>query len=224
MRRGGNSGFTLVEIILALAIIGIALVAVFAGLTVFFKTVVVQRSTADVDQVARTFTEQLQVANYIVCAAPWSTTYGSGATPVTLPAGYSFASAPTINYWTGGGVAIAGASTTTTVPQQFSGSCAHTVAGGATVSGSTTVTSTTANAFSGTDIGANIRAAGIPAKTTIASVQSGTAVTLSQPASATASGLTLTVGDFGAQQISAQIRKDATGVTQQVTVVKRQAG
>lgn len=60
-------------------------------------------------------------------------------------------------------------------------------ANGSTTSGSPVVSSPTA-AFSGTDIGAGISGAGIPASTTIISVQSATQATMSANATATASG------------------------------------
>lgn len=57
----------------------------------------------------------------------------------------------------------------------------------------TTVTSVTA-AFTQADVGMPISGTGIPAATTIASVQSATSVTISAAATATATGLTLTIG------------------------------
>jgi hypothetical protein len=57
----------------------------------------------------------------------------------------------------------------------------------------TTVTSATAQ-FSKADIGAPISATGIPAATTIASVESATSITLSAAATATASSVSITIG------------------------------
>lgn len=67
---------------------------------------------------------------------------------------------------------------------------------GVTTNGSAVVTSATA-AFTQGDVGATISGAGIPASTTIASVQSANSITLSANATATATGVTLTIGATG---------------------------
>lgn len=67
------------------------------------------------------------------------------------------------------------------------------VTDGVTTNTSTAVTSATA-AFAAGDVGLPISGAGIPANTTIASVQSATAATLSAAATATATGVTFTIG------------------------------
>lgn len=67
------------------------------------------------------------------------------------------------------------------------------VTDGATTSGSPTLTSATA-AFGTSDIGAPISGAGIPANTTILSVNSATSITMSANASATGSAVTVTIG------------------------------
>ena len=67
------------------------------------------------------------------------------------------------------------------------------VTDGVTTSGSATVTSATA-AFIANDTGKVITGTGIPAATTILSVQSPTSITLSANASATGAGVTLTIG------------------------------
>lgn len=69
----------------------------------------------------------------------------------------------------------------------------RTVADGATTSGSATLTSATA-AFTPEDTGLPISGTGIPALTTILSVQSATSITLSANASATGTGVTVTIG------------------------------
>ena len=68
----------------------------------------------------------------------------------------------------------------------------RTVTDGATNT-NTTVTSVTA-AFTAEDVGKPISGTGIPAATTIASVQSATSVTISAAATGTATGVTLTIG------------------------------
>lgn len=68
-----------------------------------------------------------------------------------------------------------------------------TVADGVTTSGSATVTSATA-AFQAGDVGKTISGTGIPGATTILQVASATSITMSANATATASGVTLTIG------------------------------
>jgi hypothetical protein len=68
-----------------------------------------------------------------------------------------------------------------------------TVADGATTNGSPTVTSATA-AFTSADVGRTISGAGIPAGSTIIAVGSATSVTISQNATATATGVSITIG------------------------------
>lgn len=67
------------------------------------------------------------------------------------------------------------------------------VADGATTSGSAAITSATA-LFDADDVGKPISGTGIPASTTVLSVQSSTAATLSANASATGTGVTFTIG------------------------------
>lgn len=72
------------------------------------------------------------------------------------------------------------------------GPVTRTVTDGATTANSTAVTSATA-AFQQADIGDTISGGSIPAGTTIASVQSATAATLTQPATATATAVSFTI-------------------------------
>jgi hypothetical protein len=67
------------------------------------------------------------------------------------------------------------------------------VTDGVTTNASATVTSATA-VFTAYDVGKKISGAGIPALTTILSVQSATSITLSANATATATGVALTIG------------------------------
>lgn len=69
----------------------------------------------------------------------------------------------------------------------------RTVADGVTTSASAAITSVTA-AFAADDVGKPISGTGIPAATTILSVQSATAATLSANASASGTGVTFTIG------------------------------
>ena len=88
-------GFTLVEILVAVSILGIAVVGIFSALATFLQAGRIDRSVADLDQVVRTYSEGLNGATYASCASSYPT--------VTLPAGgaYTFVSSPTIKYWNG---------------------------------------------------------------------------------------------------------------------------
>jgi hypothetical protein len=71
----------------------------------------------------------------------------------------------------------------------------RTVTDGVTTASSTTVTSATA-AFTGTDVGRTISGGSIPAGATISTVVSATEITISAAATASATGVTLTLGDL----------------------------
>jgi hypothetical protein len=68
----------------------------------------------------------------------------------------------------------------------------RTLTDGVTANADATVTSSS-GAFTANDIGAKISGAGIPANTTIASINSGTSIEMSANATASASGVTLTI-------------------------------
>jgi len=88
-----SGGFTLVEILISVALLGIAVIGIFSSIATFLQIGGAARSIANVDQTARVYTEGLTAATYVNCA----TTYPS----VTLPSGYTFSSGPTIAYWNG---------------------------------------------------------------------------------------------------------------------------
>jgi prepilin-type N-terminal cleavage/methylation domain-containing protein len=91
--RFGESGFTLIELLATIAIMGLAIVGLLGALGTFLHAGTIQRSTANIDQVSRVYTEALVSAPYGSCATAYSS--------VTLPAGYSFAAGPTVRYWNG---------------------------------------------------------------------------------------------------------------------------
>jgi prepilin-type N-terminal cleavage/methylation domain-containing protein len=88
-----ENGFTLVEILVAVAIMGIAVVGILMALATMLNVSTVGRSLANVDQVTRKYSESITAASYASCASSYSS--------VTLPSGYSFSSGPTITYWNG---------------------------------------------------------------------------------------------------------------------------
>ncbi len=72
---------------------GVAISGIFSCLSTFLMLGSVQRSTANVDLVVRTYSERVVAASYVTCASSYAS--------VTLPSGYSFAAGPTIDYWKG---------------------------------------------------------------------------------------------------------------------------
>lgn len=71
---------------------------------------------------------------------------------------------------------------------------------GSVVSGSAVLTSPADAAFTAADVGKTVTATGVPSGTTVQSYQSATSVTMSANATATGSGLTVTLGDLTNQE------------------------
>lgn len=97
--RHDEAGFTLVEVLVALAIMSLAFVAIVGGLGVFFRATSTQRATADLDQRLRTYAESLPYSD--ACPADYS---------AAAPSGYSVA--------VGVEYLVAGSN-----PADFTGSC-----------------------------------------------------------------------------------------------------
>jgi prepilin-type N-terminal cleavage/methylation domain-containing protein len=92
-RESRAGGFTLVEVLVTVSIMGIAMSGIFQALSTFLNAGMVERSVANVDVAVRTYSERVIAAAYVNCASAYSV--------VTLPSGYSFSVAPTISYWNG---------------------------------------------------------------------------------------------------------------------------
>jgi len=90
-RESRAGGFTLVEILVTVSIMGIAMSGIFQALSTFLNAGMIERSVANVDVALRTYSERVIAAPYVNCASIYSV--------VTLPSGYSFSVAPTISYW-----------------------------------------------------------------------------------------------------------------------------
>ena len=91
--RREPAGFTLVETLVSVTLLGIAVVGIMYALSTFLAVSGVARSTANLDAAARKYTEGVEAASYVNCASSYSS--------VTLPSGYTFSSGPTITYWNG---------------------------------------------------------------------------------------------------------------------------
>jgi prepilin-type N-terminal cleavage/methylation domain-containing protein len=106
MSRRSQEGFTLVEVLISIAIMGILFIGIFAGMATFLKATVVHRSSARLDVVSRSYSERLTSVGYALCAT--NASYFGGVSGIVLPAGYTYAAGPTISYWGGSNPAAFG--------------------------------------------------------------------------------------------------------------------
>lgn len=67
-----DRGYTLLELLAAIAIMGIAFAAIFAGLGMFLRTETVQRDQAQLDASLRTYAEAVIATPYTNCATGYS--------------------------------------------------------------------------------------------------------------------------------------------------------
>ena len=82
-RSPGDGGFTLIELVVAVAIMGIAMVFIVAGMTTSIFGSDIHRKQATADTLARTFAEQIK-ATACPSTCPTSYTYAG-----VVPTGYS---------------------------------------------------------------------------------------------------------------------------------------
>lgn len=87
-----DRGVTLIELLVTIAIMGIAFASVLGGMGLFVKTESVQRANAQLDTEIRTYAEQLLGQPYVKCAEPAKPEY-------VAPVGYT--STLTMAYWDG---------------------------------------------------------------------------------------------------------------------------
>jgi prepilin-type N-terminal cleavage/methylation domain-containing protein len=102
-RRDDEAGFTLVELLVTVTIMGISFVIILGGIAVFSRATTVQRGSADLDTAMRTYVEQL-------VAAPYDASCGANYSGVAVPAGYT--ANIQVKYWDGNAI-----------PAAFSTSC-----------------------------------------------------------------------------------------------------
>jgi type II secretory pathway pseudopilin PulG len=77
----------LVEILVAVTILGISIVGIFGALSTFLEAGTVDRSVANVDQVLRTYSEGLIATSYLNCASSYPSVtlrYWNGDNPATF--------------------------------------------------------------------------------------------------------------------------------------------
>lgn len=92
----GDAGETLVELLVAVVIVGIAVVGLLAGLLVTLDASTLHREQALSQNAARAWAEQVSASTYTDCATPASFAPPSPA----LPSGYT-ATVTAVQYWTG---------------------------------------------------------------------------------------------------------------------------
>jgi prepilin-type N-terminal cleavage/methylation domain-containing protein len=91
-----DDGVTLVEILVAVSILGIALVTLMGGLWTAIVSSDQHRKEASAGVALRTYAEAVQNASYTGCAT--TSTYAPAAVGFTTPGGYT-ASVTTAEYW-----------------------------------------------------------------------------------------------------------------------------
>ena len=79
--RDSDRGYTLLELLAAMAIMSIAFAAIFAGLGMFLRTETVQRNQSQLDVSLRSYAEQLMGVTYVACATPATPTYAAVSVP-----------------------------------------------------------------------------------------------------------------------------------------------
>lgn len=95
--RGGEAGVTLVEVIVGVAILGIAIVAIVGAMGTSILASDVHRRYADADIALRDYAETLNAASYITCGS--ATAYETAAAlSYTPPTNYA-ASVTTVEYY-----------------------------------------------------------------------------------------------------------------------------
>lgn len=111
-----EGGFTLTEVLVALVILGTAVVAIVAAMGASIALSDRHRQNVTADALVRTYAERLNKANYVPCAPPTQGQYQAGPTGMnlTIPSNFTV-SLVGIQYWNGDGSA--------TTPASFSSSC-----------------------------------------------------------------------------------------------------
>jgi prepilin-type N-terminal cleavage/methylation domain-containing protein len=174
-----QKGFTLSEMLIALSIAAVALAGTISA------SVGLQKSMNAVDNYFTVHVQQIRIVDYLSRDVKRSYIVASTSSPQTVTCTIP-------NYITG-----SNARRTPTITNSANGFIVdygtRTVTDAVTTSGSTSLTSATAN-FTSSDVGTSIAGTGIPAGATIQSYTDATTVTMSNSATATATGVEATIG------------------------------
>lgn len=108
--RTGEAGVSLIEAILAVFILGSAIVALIGGLGTSLIASDAQRKNVTADAVVRSWAEKLQAAPWVSCATKATSAYSAATLGVTAPPKYAAPTIASIDYWQGNSPATYGAS------------------------------------------------------------------------------------------------------------------
>lgn len=97
-RVRGESGETLVELLMTIAIVSIAFVGILAAVAIAILSSHTHRQESTAEGVIRSFAESVDGAGYVPCPTVDSATYSSG---FTAPSGWPAAQVTGISYWQG---------------------------------------------------------------------------------------------------------------------------
>lgn len=106
LERGtGDAGTTLIEILMAVILVGVAFVALLAGLSTVALGSDIHRQQADAEVVLTSAAEHLKAPEvaHVACATPATPTYLDAARSATLPPGWDPTSIEilSVRYWVG---------------------------------------------------------------------------------------------------------------------------
>ncbi|MDQ1725571.1 MAG: hypothetical protein QOG52_2599 [Frankiaceae bacterium] len=87
LRAHGDGGMTLIELIMSIAIMGVAFTVIVTGMLTYVSSATTHRTQANVALYARQYAESIADASYVSCAASY------GALPYTPPAGFTASNA-----------------------------------------------------------------------------------------------------------------------------------
>ena len=82
---GAEAGFSLIEVLISVAIMGIAMVAVIGALATQIKGADLHRNQSNASAVLSSAAEKIQSSGYVACDASPATTYKAAARTATLP-------------------------------------------------------------------------------------------------------------------------------------------
>lgn len=99
-RRRGNSGLTLIELVVAVAIMGIAFVTIVTGMLTSIFTSDIHRRQATTDVVLKGLSEKAQSAAYHDCTTSPASDYGLNATGYSVQVSVAYGDSTSSSFYT----------------------------------------------------------------------------------------------------------------------------